>query len=355
VIGCFAALQASELGLSVALVEERAVFGGASSRAAGVYTVQLDTPIEVRLVVESIELVKKYSMGAWRETGFLQIGREEALSDTIESLKANGVGYQVLDSEEVMERWPIFNVEPELAAVFTEPDLSVEPPVLGAELRAALAAKGVKILEGIGVRRLNRGAGAVASVELSTGSRLEAENYILALGSWTREVLRSSGFSVETRLLTCFAHRIDVGGDLKIPSFSDEYLHTYWRPWGTQLIGGRYDAEFSQHPDLSNEAPPPRSAQMALNLLRRRLRIRRGARIVGYTRGPCSFTGDGAPLHGPLPGLENAYVVEGVGGYGLMMGPALGRLAVEALLYGRDVVLSGLAESWDPSRYIREQ
>ncbi|MCS7146064.1 MAG: FAD-binding oxidoreductase [Nitrososphaerota archaeon] len=339
VVGCFAALRAAELGLRTILVEARSIFGGASPRSAGVFTVQLDSPLDVELVNQSIELVKKYSKEAWRETGFLQIGREDALEESIESIRRCGINYEVLNDEEIMRRWPIFIVESELIGVYTKHDLSVEPKVLGRELRAALLESGVEVAEEVIVTGLKTDSSEIEAVNLSSGLSLSADYYILALGPWTREILLSSfkDVEVESFILTCFAFRIDTGRDLDIPSFSDEYLHTYWRPWGTTLVGGRYDAEFSAKPDVSDAEPPSKFYRTSLKLLRRRLKLDSRAELVEHMRGPCSFTNDGMPVFGPLSGLKNAFIIEGLGGYGLMRGPALGYRAAEALALNREL------------------
>jgi glycine/D-amino acid oxidase-like deaminating enzyme len=81
--GAFAALTAALKGERVTLVDPRGVLGGAASRSAGVVTVQLDDPLDVRLVVRSMELMRSVSRSSVVRTGFLQIGREEDLSDSV--------------------------------------------------------------------------------------------------------------------------------------------------------------------------------------------------------------------------------------------------------------------------------
>lgn len=336
VVGCFSALRAAELGLRTVLIDERGVFGGASPRSAGVFTVQLDSPIDVKLVAKSIELVKKYTRRSWRETGFLQIGKEYALRESMESLEKCGIEYKLLDSKEILDRWPEFVVEPELMGVYTKSDLSAEPKILGCELREALNEMEVDIVEKVGAVGLDFGSSEVRHVKLSDGSRVSADYYVLAMGSWTSGLLRSANLETETFLLTCFAYRLDLGQELNIPSFSDEYLHTYWRPWGSTLVGGRYDAEFSETPDLSDVQPPSKSLKMSIKLLLRRLKLPTKPILVEHMRGPCSFTSDGMPIFGHVPSLNNAFIIDGLGGYGLMRGPALGYLAVDALIQRHD-------------------
>jgi hypothetical protein len=144
--GAFAALAAALRGERVTLVDPRGILGGAASRSAGVLTVQLDDPLDVRLVVRSIELIRSVSRSSIVPTGFLQIGREEGLSDSVEAMREAGVEHEVLTAEEIVERWPVFRVDDDLIGIYTSMDLSVEPPLLGAELGEALASLGVEAI-----------------------------------------------------------------------------------------------------------------------------------------------------------------------------------------------------------------
>lgn len=336
IVGCFAALRAAELKLHSILIDARTVFGGSSPRSAGVFTVQLDTPLDAELVYESIKLVKKYSREAWRETGFLQIGRKYSLRDSIESLRKCGIRFEVLSNDEIADRWPNFIVEPSLMGVYTDMDLSVEPKLLGRELRTALLERGVEVAEGLPVVAIEADLGRVESVRLSDSSRVSAENFVFATGAWSKELLSQFNPRIETFLLTCFAFRIRLGEEISIPSFSDEYLHTYWRPWDNSLVGGGYYAEFAELPDLSDAAPPHNFYKTSLKLLLKRLRLDKALEPVEHMRGPCSFTNDGLPIFGFVPHLKNAFMIDGLGGYGLMRGAALGYLAVDCLIEGHE-------------------
>jgi sarcosine oxidase subunit beta len=115
--------------------------------------------------------------------------------------------------------------------------------------------------------------------------------------------------------------------DLGLSSFSDEWLHSYWRPWGTELVGGGYDADFSDAPDISDAPPPQKYIENSLRLLHRRVRLKSPPRLTATLRGPCSVTADMEPIIGKIEGIENLVLVDGLRGYGLMRGPAIGELA----------------------------
>jgi glycine/D-amino acid oxidase-like deaminating enzyme len=334
-VGAFAALRAAELSAKTALVDPRGVFGGASSRSAGCFTVQLDTPVDVKLVAQSIELVTKYTRKAWKRTGFLQIGRESDIADTLESLRTVGIGYKMLSAEEILERWQLFRIGQGLVGLYTEPDLSTEPRILGEELRSALSRASVTLLENAEVVDIRAIDGEVKELRLSTGETLRGSSYVFAAGAWTGRLLERLGLRIEQFLITCYAYKFDVGAELQIPSFSNEALHTYWRPWGRYLVGGRYDGTFSKEPDLSNALPPSSSVRGAYRMIKHTLSIETEPILVEHLRGPCSFYPDGLPVFGLLPPHSNLVIVDGLGGYGLMRGPAMGARAAELLLLGK--------------------
>ncbi len=352
-VGAFAALTAALKGERVTLVDPRGVLGGAASRSAGVVTVQLEDPLDVRLVVRSIELIRSVSKSSSVRTGFLQIGREEDLSDSVEAMREAGVEHEVLTAEEIRERWPVFRVEGDLIGIFTDMDLSVEPPLLGGELGGVLASLGVEVIRQSVVSFTTDG-GRIEGVVLEDGERLKHDGLILAAGSHNRELLLRLGIRLRTTVITCYAYKFDVGEELEVPSFSDELLHSYWRRWGTMMVGGGYDAEWADGPDYSAVEPPPQYVRRSMAMLRSRLNLSREPRYHSSLRGPCELTPDMEPYLGRLEGLGDVVLVGGLRGYGLMRGPALGELAYELLRSGRISSLNAEEmERLSPKRLIR--
>lgn len=311
----------------VTLIDPRGVGRGALSRSAGIVTVQLDSERDVRLVVRSMELIRPIARRSIKETGFLQLGNEYILEDTLSSLRGAGIPYRVLGAEEVAERWPMLSVERELIGIYTERDLSLEPSIFVDECRESLAHRGVELREGVSAERTALDGLSVKHIELSDGSKLRAERYIISAGAWTRDLLARSGISLPMKIITCISFRLDLGTEARIPGFSDELLHSYWRPWGSEVIGGGYDAWVSEHPDISESPPPERYAERAVALLCRRVRTGRRPVLLSGWRGPCSVSPDLEPVLGFIGDDSNCVVVDGLRGYGLMRGPALGELA----------------------------
>lgn len=349
VAGIFSALTAARHSAKTVIIDPNRIGGGATLRSAGVVTLQLDEPSDVLLVKRSIELIKKYSRESWRVTGFLQLGRPNQLQDSINSMEQVGIEFRVLYPSEIESMWPELIVDERFIGVYTRDDLSLEPPIFIDDCRRSLIDAGVELLEGVGVDSFKIRDGAIDKAELSDGRMVRADRYILSAGAWTREILQRHGIKLMTAIITCYAYRLDLGEEVGLPSFSDEWLHSYWRPWGTELVGGGYDAEFSDSPDISDAPPPQRYIENSIKLLLRRMRLRSRPRLAATLRGPCSVTADMEPIIGKIGGIDNLVIVDGLRGYGLMRGPAIGELAAN-LSMNRELWLK--LDKYSPSRAL---
>ncbi|MCS7142515.1 MAG: FAD-binding oxidoreductase [Aigarchaeota archaeon] len=348
VVGTFAALAASRSGEFTAVIDGNGIMGGAASRSAGVVTVQLDDERDVLLVRRSIELLTSVSRRALIRTGFLQIGREDLLEDSIRSMSSAGIAYEVLDAGEVRERWPGIEIGEEELAVYTSEDLSVEPGVLASECRSFLASQGVTMYNEP-VRSFRVHDSEVISAVLNGGVEVGGSEFILSAGPWNRSILRGLGVELDTKVIICYAYRFETGVELTIPSFSDEVLHSYWRRWGTELIGGGYHAELADEPDLMPRAPPQEFVEGSRALLMSRVSMAIPS-YSGHTSGPCEITPDWRPYLGRLDRIRNFTLCGGLRGYGLMRGPALGSMTYDLLKSGN---IGADLDDYDPERLIR--
>lgn len=334
----------------MALVDGRGVLGGGASRSAGVVTVQLEDERDVALVKRSIELISEVSSRGVLRTGFLQIGRPDLLEDSIEAMRRCGIRLRTFDPSEVREVWPSLEVNEAEIGIYTSEDLSVEPRVLSGELEGVLRDAGVMLMDGF-VRSFEVDGKSLDAAVLDGGRRVEGSEFVLSAGPWNRELLGSLHLELETVVITCYAYRFDLERDLGLPSFSDEDLHSYWRPWGTELIGGGYHGELGNGaPDMSCKDPPSSLIEESRDLLKRRVRISREPIYSGSTRGPCEITPDWEPYLGRVEHFENLLLAGGLRGYGLMRGPALGEMAYELL---RNETISFDLKGYEPERIVR--
>jgi len=170
---------------------------------------------------------------------------------------------------------------------------------------------------------------------------------VVAAGSWTPRLLRSLGYQYNPTVIVCPLVVVRAETPEGMPAFSDEINLSYWRPsMAGGLVGGGYDAWLASSPEDTLGRPPSGYFERASSLLSKRVRFK--FEVVDGWTGPCSFPEDFDPVVGPLPGLEDVLVFEGLRGYGLARAPALAELLVDYVL-GRSRMPSWLL----PSRVLR--
>ncbi|MEN3047282.1 MAG: FAD-binding oxidoreductase [Candidatus Caldarchaeales archaeon] len=271
VVGSFAAMSAALDGLDATVIDPRGPLGGAASRSAG-------------------------------------------------------VSYELLSPDDVRHRWPELRVNEGELSVYTDLDLSVEPTLLASEVEARLKELGVRVLRDE-ASSIRVSGGSATGVSLAGGELLSADSVILAAGAHNRDLLGRLGLSLRVAVITCYAYRFDLGRELGLPCFSDERRHSYWRPWGSEMVGGGYDAEWSDEPVYEHREPPRSYVERSLRMLTYRLRAQVRPVYVRSVSGPCEITEDFEPYLGEVEGVSNLVVAGGLRGYGLMRGPRLGEMA----------------------------
>jgi glycine/D-amino acid oxidase-like deaminating enzyme len=133
-----------------------------------------------------------------------------------------------------------------------------------------------------------------------------------------------------------------------IPTYFQD-SHVYIRPEGTsQLIVGNGYAKIVDDPDDYPARAEPEYIEEVSEKLCERLVDPSQIMLIGGWSGPCSTTPDGYPLLGRIPGLKNAYIIDGLDGYGIMRAPAMAELLIHAI--AKDG-MEGLPSEFDPARF----
>lgn len=349
IAGLSAALRLGMAGEDVILVDRMDRGGGATSRSAGVITVQLESEEEIRIAAKSIEILEELLGDGGREStglvsrGFLSIEDEEDSEETRELLRRAGVRFEQLSHVEASRRWPSLRFQEGEVITHTWIDMGVEPGTLLEFLRERAVEVGVDVRR-YEVLYLGLEKNHVEFVKTS-GGELRADVIFLCMGPWNQRILSKAGVRIPVWVIKCPAHRFRVSVDA--PAFADEVHQSYWRPgFDRTLVGGGYHAEPCGNPDECLGKPNPEFGKDAERLLR--LRVKGEVELVDEWAGPCSIPPDFEPIVGRLEGFENLYIIDGLRGYGLMKGVALAQsLAEEVMGLNPSINL----EPYSPSRF----
>jgi glycine/D-amino acid oxidase-like deaminating enzyme len=336
-VGLSLAYLGASQGYRVAVVESRHLCSGATGRSAGIVTVQLSLPEDVVMAKRTIEVFREVSEVAGipfhKETGFLTVLPERTLEESLEPLRADGTAYRVLKSDEVERYVPFLKVYDHEVGILTLEDMTVDASEMGRAFRAVLSDLGVDLYELNGRTVISLDVTRIGKISVNGGTELRGESYVLAAGPWNKVVLREIG--VRGSFLTiykCQVVRIRADGIGEYVPFYTMGEHLYMRPdiGGTSIAGNGY-AKVVEVPEDAVDGLEKEYVQHIAELLAERVFNPEDFRVEGGWSGPCSSTPDGYPVIGRIPGLENAYLVDGLDGYGLMRAAGIAELALKAV------------------------
>lgn len=225
----------------------------------------------------------------------------------------------------------------------------VDPRRLTTALVEDAQAAGATVVTGVvdGLR-LDGAGGAVTGVVVD-GETLPADVVVLALGPWTSQAQRwlalpqvfgSRGASI---VLAAEVPNQVVFSEFVTREGQRNTLEIYPRAGGSVYVNG-----YSEHGSLPDDPDEIVPVQAAGDELHRRAGVHssvlRDAEVV--TRSSCyrPLTVDGIPLIGPVPDAPGAYLATGHASWGILNGPATGRMISE-------VILDGRSHSLDPGPY----
>lgn len=309
--GLWISYELARRGYDVTLYEANAVGYGASSRAAGIISLQLPKS----LLKYAIEGLKAYAeLGIEKMTRTLWIPRPEELhciKDIISTLRLEGIDADVLKLEELRELGLRVTGDGDLP-VSTMVQGVVSPGDALGHLTKALAGMSFTLKEGPVVRKGGR--------LLYDGLEIDADLKFIAAGPWTPELL---GLKDNFTVYRCSAH--SVRGQTPDVIVEDDINGFYIVPEteGQAIVGGG-DSQLVRPEDGFRLSQG--EAYEVLELVASRLPDAENFYPVSSWAAPCISASDGMPVVGEL---NNYYVLTGLNGAGLTLSPGLARLVVD--------------------------
>ena len=206
--------------------------------------------------------------------------------------------------------------------------------------------QGVALHTGVRVSELLREGPDVVGLRTTDGTRLLADQVVLAAGGWAADLGRAGGSSVEMTPLR--RHLMVTAPDPRVdpswPVFWNVGNTFYARPESGGLMICACD-ESVVDPDRCDVVPEvlERVAETAA----RHLPDFADAAAAHLWCGMRTFTEDREFVIGPDPQVGGLFWVAGLGGHGMTTGPAVGELAAAALMGGGD---AALLEAFAPGR-----
>jgi dimethylglycine dehydrogenase len=356
VVGCSVLYHLAKLGWSdTVLLERKELTAGSSWHAAGGFHAMNGDTNVARLQSYTIAMYREIEKVSGQNIGLHMTGglSVAATQDRWTFLKAEWARHRVigLDSEllgprEVRELCPIMDTADVIGALYDPNEGHLDPS--GATHAFAKAAKslGAEIERNAAVTQLERTSRGTWRVITNVGE-IEAEHVVNAAGLWAREVGQMAGIALP---LVPVEHHYLITGDLsefdslqqEIPVTVDLDNEIYLRQerrgvllgvyeknvklWAERGTPWEYGATELLAPDLD------RIADALAQGFRRCPAVER-AGIRRIVNGPFTFTPDGNPLVGPVPGAPNYWVACGVMA-GFSQGGGVGLALAQWMIHG---------------------
>ncbi|MEO8571095.1 MAG: FAD-binding oxidoreductase [Chloroflexota bacterium] len=368
---------ATRLGTtSTVLVDPRPPLSLTSDRPGANYRNWWPQPSMVALADRSIaltdDLLASGAMFAMNRRGYLYVtadlGTAASLPSVVDRHVAAGVApddVELLDANDIASRYPHLasNLQ---AAIHARHAGSLDTVGLGRALLAVAKSGGVKVIQGEVVATAvvrNRVLGVTVS---TPGGTLEiaTERFVNAAGPFAREVARRLGsdLALETVLRQKVLIRDRRGIVPRDAPFTIGLDRTGDLPGGVHIkpdggpasdsikLGWAWDQTPSEpvaDPPCPPEFPAQVLARAATLVPGLAASIAQPPVIVEHDGGFYARSADGLPMIGPH-GVDGAYLIGGLAGFGSMMACSAGELTAAWVL---DATLPRLAGSFDPRRF----
>jgi dimethylglycine dehydrogenase len=349
VVGCSVLYHLAKLGWrDVALCERRELTAGSSWHAAGaIHALNSDAAMS-RLQAYTVALYPKLQEESGQDVGLHYCGglnvaataeRWDLLRADVARHKSLGLDTRLVGPAEIRELCPIMDTDGVFGAIYDAMEGHLDPSGATHAFAKAARLRGAEIYRHTRVLSLTPSGRGSWEVLTDQGA-IEAEHVVNAAGLWAREVGQLVGVQLP---LVPMEHHYLITEDLaalrdaarELPVVVDLDGEMYMRQERRGVLLGVYETPATpwalggtpwEYGDRELLPPDLERLTGALEKGFTRFPVLQSAGIRRVVNGPFTFTPDGNPLVGPVPGVPNYWAACGVmagfcqgGGVGLAL------------------------------------
>ena len=370
IAGCSTLYHLTEEGwLDVVLIERDELTSGTTWHSAAQVTNFGMNQTMVGLKTHSINLYKKlrddpdYPVGYHHGDGGIRLANTEAQMQGYRhfasTARGMGVEYEVIDAAECARRHPLISTENLLGGLWDGEDGDIDPAQLCQALAYHARKAGAEVYRSTAVTALTQHSDDTWTVHTNKGD-IDADIVVNACGYRVNEVGRMMGVH---HPVASMEHQYFVTEDIpaiieaghRMPLLRCPISDYYSRQEKNGLLVGFYEQDCKTwgmdgiSPGFSNDLCPD-DLDRVMDVLEGAFARMPALANVGIKRivnGPITYTIDGAPLVGPIPGKRNAYCIIGLRA-GLGEGGGHGWLLAQQIVHGE-----ACYDTWviDPRRF----
>jgi dimethylglycine dehydrogenase len=370
IAGCSTLYHLTQEGWSdVVLVERDELTSGTTWHSAAQVTNFGMTQTMVGLKTHSINLYKKlrddpaYPVGYHHGDGGIRLANTEAQMDGYRHFasmaRGMGVTFEVIDAEECARRHPLISTDNLIGGLWDGEDGDIDPAQLCQALAFHARNAGAEVYRQTAVTGLIQHRDDTWTVQTDKGD-IDADIVVNACGYRVNEVGAMMGVS---HPVASMEHQYFVTEDIpaiaeaghRMPLLRCPISDYYARQEKNGLLVGFYEQDCKTwgmdgiSPSFTNDLCPD-DLDRVMDVLEgafERMPALSETGIKRIVNGPITYTIDGAPLVGPIPGKRNAYCIIGLRA-GLGEGGGHGWLLAQQIVHGE-----ACYDTWviDPRRF----
>ena len=371
IAGCSALYHLTKEGWTdVALLERDELTSGTTWHSAAQVTNFGTTQTMVGLKSCSIRLYRELAADAEFPVGYHFADGGMRLAGTRDQIdgyhhfvslaKGMGVELEVIDAAECARRHPLITTGGLAGGLWDPSDGDIDPSQLCQALARRARRAGAEVFRKTDVTGLSQRPDLSWDVGTSEGSRFHCEFIVNAGGYRANEIAGLMGASLP---MVSMEHQYFVtepvpaiaAASERMPLIRCPIADFYCRQEKQGLLVGFYERDcrvwgISGIDPAFTQALLPTDFERVMPVLEgalHRLPCLESAGIQSAVNGPITYSADGLPLVGPMPGIRNAFVITGLRA-GLGEGGGHGWLLAELIVHGETSL-----DSWclDPRRF----
>jgi len=354
-MGCSLAWHLAERGITnVVLVEREAqLAAGSTGRNAGGVRHQFSHPANIRLSIESIQMMRDFEARVgvpidFHQDGYLflvsKTGNVAAFLRNIALQREMGVDVQWIAPREAAVIAPGIDLAGLRGAAWCAADGVADPNGVTMGFARGAQARGVEIVRETEVTGIRLEGGRVSGVQTSQGD-ISTPVVVNAAGPWAKSIGRLCGVDVpvEAERRHIFIATPERGGSWDAPEWDGRMPRSkvlvidfestfYFHREGPGLLFGMGDPDEVPGFDTTVRWDfLPKVTEVAV----RRLPAMAEAAVSHAWAGLYEMTPDHNPIIGPSPEVQGFFTIAGFSGHGFQHSPAAGRILADVMT-GRD-------------------
>src|SRR5438094_2381896 len=347
-MGASVAYHLTQRGITdiVVVEREKMLATGSTGRNAGGVRHQFSNAANIRLSIESIQLLERFADTVGHPVDFHQDGYLFLLSapSSVETFRRNvalqrsmGVDVEWLDADAAAKLAPGLDAQGVAAATFCARDGIADPNGVTMGFAKAAQSAGAAIERDTEVTGITVERGRVAAVVTSRGV-IETRIVVNAAGPYARAVGRMAGIHVPVDPIRrhIFIAASPDGRAARWPASRimviDFDTTFYFHREGAGMLFGMGDP--NETPTFDTTVQWDFLPQV-IDVAVKRLPALADASISHAWAGLYEMTADGNPIVGPAREVGGLFLVNGFSGHGFQHSPAAGRIVAD-LIAGRD-------------------